>query len=333
MSQFQKRSLHRSGGQIGRVHARGSFGYTPLPGLAPHHWPAGSHETTIMGLPPAGQHLWGSISYGDRVAFPIRQFQNELAVRFFLFDGPAQGDLSYHPASESGYSGICAVGEHEQRSGLWQPSRKLRFAFLTNPGSARWRESEVCDLIGEPVLNALQFSIPDAEEPFAYFARGWRVREGTVFGQPVKAGFFCQEQVYMRPGLGWFTSKYYRELQKVWITFATEFEDGAVHFGQLKLGHEGFAFAIIQRSDGTPIVTAQVECEIVLDDEGYCEQVRFDLPGGESWEWQPVSLDSGRMPLPDPNGPRWRDGVVKRAGETRKVRASNGWSEVYPFRL
>jgi hypothetical protein len=333
MGPIKRHSTHQVGEGPPRVRARGSFGYVPTPGLASHHWPPRSHETPLLGLPPAGQHLWGSIRYGDRLAFPIRQFQNELAVRFFLFEGAPAGRLDFHDASESGYHGICTVGEHEQRWGPRQPGRAMRFAFLTNETSARWRESEACDLIGTPLHDALQFAIPDAEEPFVYLARAWKVREGTVLGHPVSDGFFFQEQVYLPPGLGWFTSRYFQSLQKVWITFATEFEDGATLFGQLKVGHDGFGFAVIQRSDGPPIATNRLSCDVTLDVDGYCESVIFHLFGSESWQWRPATADSGRMPLPDAAGPRWRDGIVTRLGDTRTVKAANGWSEVYPYRL
>ena len=61
----------------------------------------------FMGLPVAGQHFWGSFLVDGKRVVPIRQNQNDLAVRFLLFEGAEGEDLKLTGAA--GFSGIAEV--------------------------------------------------------------------------------------------------------------------------------------------------------------------------------------------------------------------------------
>lgn len=310
------------------VYARGSFGFQPVVGFAPHYWPLRDHERLFMGLPPAGQHISGTFLVGGRRVVPIRHTQNELAVRFLLFDGPDGSDLELTDAT--GFSGVADVDSRDSRWGLFQPGRRPRFAFAAGENDALWRETDQFAVVGRPVGHGLQLAIPDAEEPFGYRARYWIVESGEADGQEV-SGFFTHEQVYLRPGAGWFTSRYMGELEQVWISFFTVFEDGAIVQGHLCRGREGFAFAAIQPTDGEPIATATIDCDIEFDEAGYPRRAVFTLGDGSVWEYR-TGTSGGRMVLPG-DAPRWRDGVVTRGGETRDVAFGAAWAEAFPDRF
>lgn len=309
------------------VYERGSFGFQPVVGLAPHHWPAGNYESEFMGLPAAGQHISGAFLAGTQRLVPIRQLQNELAVRFLLFGGSDAGDLEL--VDSAGFSGVADV---ETRDGLWghfQPGRKPRFAFASGESKALWREAGKFAVQGRPVGNAMQVAIPDAEEPFGYRARFWRVESGQAENTEL-VGFFTHEQVYLRPGSGWFTSRYMSDLEGFWISFFTEFEDGETLQGHICRGRQNFAFAAIQPSDGQPTVSTAVRAELDLDGRGFPEAGEFTVGDGVRWNYR--GQDYGRLLLPG-DTPRWRDGVVTRAGETRAVVFAASWAEVFPERM
>lgn len=312
------------------VYERGSFGFAPVLGLTSHHWPPHNHENLYMGLPPAGQHMWGSFRVGNRRVVPIRQTQNELAVRFLLFDGEAHGDLALSAVPRA-FTGIADVTTRDNRWGLFQPGSKPRFAFASNADSALWREENLFEVVGTPIGTAIQLAVPDATEPFGYRARFWKVAGGTSDGMAVE-GVFGHEQVYLRPGGGWFTSLYMRELEQAWIVFVTVFDDGSTVHGHICVGRENWKFAAVQRSGGTSITTTAVKCHPTFDADGFADAVDFILGDGSRWTFRPSSSVSGRMPLPGA-GPKWREGIVTEADDSRTIAFSHAWSEVFPERF
>jgi hypothetical protein len=309
------------------VYARGCFGFQPVIGLAEHHWPAGNYESEFMGLPAAGQHISGAFVAGAQRLVPIRQLQNELAVRFLLFEGPDGGDLKLTDAS--GFAGVADVEARDGRWGHFQPGRKPRFAFASDQDSVLWREPGKFEVIGQPAGHAIQIAIPDAEEPWGYRVRFWRVQSGLANDTQV-SGFLTHEQVYVRPGAGWFTSRYMTDLEVFWIGFFTEFEDGSVLQGSICRGRQNFSFAAVQPSDGAASVSTDVSVDVDVDENGYPVAGEFALGDGSRWRYDGGS--GGRMLLPG-DTPRWRDGVVTRAGETRAVTFGASWAEVFPERL
>lgn len=309
------------------MYERGAFGFQPVIGLAPHHWPAGNYEAEFMGLPAAGQHISGAFVAQDERIVPIRQLQNELAVRFLLFAGPDGQDLKLTNAT--GFSGVADVTTQDGLWGHFQPGRKPRFAFASDQDTALWREEGKFEVFGTPVGHAMQVAIPDADEPWGYRVRFWRVRRGSASDAEV-IGFFTHEQVYLRPGTGWFTSRYMTELEGFWIGFYTEFDDGQTLQGHICRGRENFAFAAVQPSDGEPAVSTVVHGDVDLDSDRFPVSAEFRLGDGSVWHY--TGGEGGRLLLPG-DVPRWRDGVVTRRGESRAVTFGASWAEVFPDRL
>ena len=314
------------------LQARGSFGHTPVVSISSHVWPPRNHEELFMGLPVAGQHLWGSFLAGGRRVVPIRQTQNDLAVRSLIFDGVEGQPLALAP-KRPGFTGICTEEARGRLWGLWQPGPGDRFAYATSESTALWRERGEFEVTAEPLGQAMQLAVPDARDPLGYRARFWRVTGGTRDGAEV-TGVFGHEQVFVRPGTGWFSSPYCQELEQAWVVFVTEYADGTVHHGHLQRGREGFAFAAIQRSDGDAVLDTDLRCVPTLGADGQPERVRFELADGSAWEWQPPD-GGGHLALPGGTDatPVWREGCVTPVGETREVTFSHAWMETFPGRF
>lgn len=312
---------------------RGSFGYQTVLGTCDAHWAPGEYATPLMGLPVAGQHVWGGLAAGGHRLLPIRHFVNEVAARALVYRATPGEDFTFVPTAA--YSGLCEVGELDGRWGIRQPGTPPRFVFTTAAdGTGRWREHGVLDLELELVPEALQFATPDAEEPLVYLARAFRVRGGTALGAPA-TGFAFHEQVYVRSGQGWALTRHKRQLQGVWTAFATQYADGAVDWGQICWGTRGWSFVIVIRSDGPPILCHRPPAEIRLDPDGFPERLDVDLGVDGVWGWDPPAGGGGRVPLPGPRGttPRWSEGVVTRRGADREVAFAHTWSEAYPAHL
>lgn len=307
------------------VHPRGSFGNTPLVSLTHHGWVARNYEEPFMGLSPAGQHIWGSLVIDGRRIVPIRQIQNELAVRMLLFAGEEGQDLALtRPARV--FTGIGDLGERDGLWGMREPGRPDGFCFAAGGSQLSWREPGVAAVTGEALGHAVQFAIPDADEPFAYQARFFTVSDpdsGSVIGA------VGHEQVYMRPGRGWFSSTYMQDLEQCWIVFVTVFADGSIAHGHLLVGGRGFNLAAIQESDRPSSVTSDIGCAAIdYDDAGFPNRVVFAVGGDAGTRWLYRSNGpGGRMSLGG-RGPRWREGVVTRDGDDREVVFSHAWAEV-----
>ncbi|TAM65119.1 hypothetical protein [Mycobacterium sp.] len=311
------------------VYPRGSFGKTPVVALTDHDWAPRNYEEPFMGLSPAGQHIWGSLLIDGRRVVPIRQIQNELAVRLVLFTGDEGDDLTLtRPARV-----FTGIGELAGRDGLWgmhEPGRADGFTFASGGGHATWREPGTIAVRGEALGNAIQFAIPDAQEPLAYQARFFAVTDASTRHI---VGVFGHEQVYMRPGRGWFESTYMRELEQIWIVFVTVFADGSVVHGHLLVGRQNFSLAALQASNGWSLTTPKINClTLDCDGSGFPERVVFEVDDGSQWTFRPRGGSGGRMSL-GPQGPRWREGVVTEAGESREILFSHSWAEVFTDRL
>lgn len=316
--------------------ARGAFGHQCAVGLTSTHWPPRFNEALFMGLPAAGQHVAGGVALADGTrAYVIRHFQNEIAVRFLLYRGTAAGELTYDRSSALTYTGLCEVDTVAGRWGIRQSAD--RFSFQHDQTGARWHEGDLVDLELQSRLEALQVAVPDAIEPLGYLCRGFDVVGGSVTGVPVVDGFIIHEQVHLGSGRGWAQSQYKQELQGAWVAFATRFDDGALHWGQLCWSPGGWGFAAIQRSDEPAILLDRPLARIDLDGDGWPVRSTYDTGAGGEWEWCPhePTARSGCIPLPGrvEHVPRWREGVVRQVGEPRAVAFATSWNEVYPTRL
>jgi len=310
--------------------SRGSFDYRTLVGSTSSDWGPGVYEQPVMGLPVAGQHVWGAIRVGDRRVLLIRHFMNEMAGRFLTYEAPVGDDMVFR--RPRGYSGLCDIGEIGGQWGIYQPGTPPAFLFTTRGDAGRWVDG-VADLQLRRRPTALQFVTPDADEPLAYFARAFDVTGGTYDGQPVDSGVVMQEQVYLRSGRGWMLSRHKRELQGAWIAFANRYADGSSEFGSVCVGTRGWQFAVVIRSDGDHVLADNPQGTATSDGETF--DVRLDLGSDGTWRWRPPAEGGGRVPLPGPRKttPLWAEGVFQRDGDDRELVFAHTWAEVYPHHL
>ena len=310
--------------------ARGSFDHRSLVGTTSSDWGPGVYERPVMGLPVAGQHVWGALQVGGRRLLLIRHFMNEMAGRFLVYEGDVGDDMTFSPAK--GYSGLCEIGEIDRSWGLYQPGTPPRFRFTTRVSEARWVDGPA-DLVLEVQPTALQFVTPDAEEPLAYFARSFRVVSGDYAGEKVDDGVVMQEQVYLSSGRGWMLSKYKRQLQGAWVGFANRYTDGSSEFGSVCLGSRGWQFAVIVKSSGEHVLVDRPTGQVEAGDESFT--MVADLGDHGRWSWSPPSAGGGRVPLPGPRAttPIWSEGVFREVGDTRGLTFGHTWAEVYPSHL
>lgn len=309
---------------------RGSFGYRTLVGSTDSDWGPGVYEQPVMGLPVAGQHVWGALQVGDRRVLLIRHFMNEMAGRFLAYEGLIGEDMAFRRSR--GYSGLCELGDLDGQWGIYQPRTPPAFVFTTRGDSGRWVDADT-DLQLRLEPQALQFVTPDAEEPLAYFARAFEVTGGSYAGEAVDAGVVMHEQVYLRSGRGWMLSRHKRELQGAWIAFANQYADGSSEFGSVCVGTRGWRFAAVIRSDGAHVLVDRPEGAVSSDGETF--DVRLELGGHGTWRWCPPAKGGGRVPLPGPREttPLWAEGVFQRDGDERELVFAHTWAEVYPHHL
>src|SRR5437016_4149689 len=104
---------------------RGSFGYQTVLGVTSPQWGPQVYEQPVMGLPAAGQHVWGGLRSGGIRSLVIRHFMNEMAGRLLCYESDAGGDFVFRRTDA--YAGLCEVGDHDGRWGIYQPGVDARF--------------------------------------------------------------------------------------------------------------------------------------------------------------------------------------------------------------
>ena len=138
--------------------SRGSFDYRTLVGCTTSDWGPGVYERPVMGLPVAGQHVWGALRVRDRRVLLIRHFMNEMAGRFLTYGAPVGDDMVFRRSR--GYSGLCEIGHVDGRWGIYQPGVQPGFVSTTHGEAGRWIDGEA-DLQLRLQPTALQFVTPE----------------------------------------------------------------------------------------------------------------------------------------------------------------------------
>jgi hypothetical protein len=310
----------------------GDFAGWPVVGVTGHDPSVSFSGRTMMGLATGSQYLFGTLRADDgRIYAPVRQFNNDVAINFMMYTGEEGKDYTYEPASKKAHQGLVDLGERDGKWGFWRAEPQPRCLYLSDEKSGHWQERGFLDLTGAAQVGATQVAVPDAESPLFYVTRCF-LAEGQCMDQTVR-GFVFHDTMFLAPNQGWTQTRFVKELELLWVEFATEFEDGSVHYGHLCSGAGNFAFGVVQRTDGPPVVTNNVRIDYSLDAEGFAESVSFDVGDAQWWDWTPTG-NGGRMPhSPYADGPYWREGYMRPRGDTRKITASSCWMECYAQRL
>ncbi|MGH2728882.1 MAG: hypothetical protein ACRDKS_18060 [Actinomycetota bacterium] len=310
--------------------SRGRYGFQPVGGfIAPE--PA-NHWEPVHGLPMAMQYAYGSLRAADGTYWwPIRGAYTEKARFLHLPESTPGTDFVFQPEGDKAYTGPVT---HEQRDGVWGVWLPDGSPLLSTDGPTfTWNEGDALNVRGELFGDALQFFVPDADEPLVYTSRLFR-GTGTIKGSPV-TGLFFHDSMHMPAGMNFITSSYLTALEAAWVAFATEFEDGTIHTGHLVWGTDNYKLMIIQRSDGPPIVAHDLDVEVTFDglEPPFPSKVRY-TGEGETWIWE-AHASGGRCPVRTdlPEGHRWIQGWVYRQGEMRKPVCTEALMETYNGRL
>jgi hypothetical protein len=309
------------------VRPYGRYGFQPVAGFVEHDPKAPWVGRTQLGVPVGAQYLYGSFRShdGKRYYSFLKHFKDDVAISFMLYHCDVGEDFQYHRGSAKTHRGVVSHGRRDDKWGCWRDEPDPRSLFLADMTSGRILERGVLDVTGKVQGKSMQWAIPDVESPLVYTSRCFKVEGGKVLDDTV-SGFFFHDHQHLGIGQGWTDTQYFNRLEESWVVFATEFEDGNIHVGNLFYGKENFALAVIQRSDGPSIIASGIQAEAEVDEQGYHTRIVHHLGDDEVWEWH--SIGGARMPfMPLSNYPCWVEGVVLRRGETRKWVHSEAWME------
>jgi hypothetical protein len=235
------------------------------------------------------------------------------------------GQLCTHPAAQSAFRGGWGVhekvadGAHTYTADVGPES--FRFEHLIDGGA--WVEGQSAKLTGL-LIGGCGVQWYDPSPPGGYYTSEQYRAAGTILGREVQ-GFFCFDQLYLRPGMTWFESPYFSSapfLEIAWHTFGTQYEDGSIEAGHVFHGARRMGFALIVDQDGPSVLSRTVDADIERKDNGYPERIGYRIDGMR-WEW--VGDPHGEMPdfsagYPDDTY-RPSEGVFMREGERRRPTA------------
>ncbi|GAA0616730.1 hypothetical protein GCM10009547_18540 [Sporichthya brevicatena] len=309
------------------VRPSGRFGFQPVGGMVS---PDGhSQWGSILGLPMNMAYAYGTLRAEDGTYWwPIRGSYETVSRRMHLSEARDAVDFVWAPEGEACDVGPVVTEKRDGWTGTWRADGSPVLA--TNGPEFRWTEPGFLDVHGELVGPAIQFYMPDANEPLVYTSRLFR-GSGTIKGQPVR-GLFYHDSMHMPADQDFIRSAYITDLQAAWVAFATEFDDGTVHAGHLVWGTEGFDILLIHRTDGESLVLRDLDVAVRISGD-YPVEVRYS-GGGETWIWtaHPKGYrDPIRADLPE--GHRRIQGWVVREGETRRPVHTEALMETYNGRL
>lgn len=194
--------------------------------------------------------------------------------------------------------------------------------------SARYSEADVLDLSGLRVGQGLHWYLPFGRSSLYYTSATWPVA-GVILNQEVE-GFLFVEEAYMPPG-----GRLYVEHDplsevryRLWYSWATEWDDGAVEFGHFLANDGPFSVGLVADGAGHVSVAQTVSAKVERGPDGYWfDRIALDVDG-ELWEI--VADPRGRMAdlgsIPNPQ----QEGQVRRVGEARTPVRWMAWGESVP---
>jgi hypothetical protein len=311
---------------------RGDFGFRPLVDIYTPRLEDMHPQATRFGLPLQGIWAYGALRgeegnlYGlyRKLVGPLTSGLGLMALR--------DGVLRVDPASVRAARGAITrridpdvhVYEGQPMPGE-QP-----FALRVDDTTMGWSEGDIMSIeatLGGP---GFQVYMPGRTESAFYASQLYRA-EGTILGKPVR-GFTLFDQSYMPSGIDWRESIIFEDLEHVWGSFASEYEDGSLEWGHLAFGRKNFAFAVIANDDGPILVTTDVEGGVDVEADDWASRILFRA-GGQEWEW--IADPDGRLGdfSASRRGYLAQTGWTRRLGETRKPRRWFAWQETFPDRI
>lgn len=302
----------------------GDFGGACLAGACAPNADLFMPDGRALGLVKSASYLLGTWRTADgamhRFLRGIQPYQS--AAGCFLFSTRDANQLVRREAEEAKtYRGGIATRCDGARVSFAPPGGDGAFYHAIDNDHATWREGALLAVEGVRCAPATQWYNPwrDGGGALAVTTK-FRAR-GEIFGEPAD-GFFAHEVHYFPQGRDFFDSPYGWGGREVhWGHMATAFEDGTSIDASLAFGPDGWGFAMIADETGALHVSTDVRIEAELRSSGYPERIYYKFLD-QTWIWQ--IEPNGERAATRASGIVGAEGVLRRAGDTRKAIAAMG---------
>jgi len=280
-------------------------------------------DGAALGLVKTASYLLGSWRTADgemhRFLRSIQPFQTPHGCFVFSTRGASQL-LRLADKEALTYKG--GVITRCDRGGVsFAPASAKGFHHWIGAETAEWREDALLSVAGVRSAQATQWYNPWRDGGGAYCVTTKFRADGVVFGEPA-TGFFAHEVHYFPRDRDFINSPFgFGGREIMWGHMATEFADGQSIDASLAIGADGWGFALVQDERGTLHVSTEVTAEAIVRASGLPEQVTFKFLD-QCWIWR--IEPKGERAITRPGGLVGAEGVLRRAGDTREVRAAMG---------
>ncbi|MGB9303182.1 MAG: hypothetical protein WCB92_05735, partial [Mycobacterium sp.] len=105
------------------------------------------------------------------------------------------------------------------------------FEMARTAAELSYREGDALQFGGRRIGPGMQVYVPSGPTPLFYTSLLHRV-SGTAFGKPAE-GFLWLDHCYLRPGVTWRNSDFFKGVELAWTPFGTEFTDGSIEMGHI----------------------------------------------------------------------------------------------------
>jgi hypothetical protein len=327
---------------------RGDFDHQPLVGFFRPEADQHLLHKGYFGLVLEGTYFYGIMTTEDGESFAFIRKAITYTTRDISIMAADETGLRVHPASAQGAKGCKVergyVDGHETFAG--GSSRGANFTVRLGDSDFSWSEQgtdgPLLDISGESAAPGFQVYVPwrteegeggePGESGACFYTSTPYFAKGTMLGKPV-TGFFAVDHSYLPNGVGWNNSAIWMRLQGGWNVFANEYEDGSIEWGHMSIGADRFRFVAVASADSILVNAPSVDAKIEWRDSEFVDKITFDVGDGEPWEF--VTDANGKMVDFSAARPGWsgHTGVIRRVGETRKLKRHWAWQEVFPSRV
>jgi hypothetical protein len=296
-------------------------------------------QATFMNMGQRSVFGYGSLYDADGGLYVfVRELPAGATIGLGLFSDQDGKNCRAPKGGISSYRGSVDIRKTDKDitwlSGDYAYRKEPSLMISHDGGRLHWQEKNIMDLKGRAMQPGIQWYDPSPESQ-GYAMLFHRV-SGTVMGKAVE-GWIGLDVIYLGLGQIYSESPMAKWLKLSWCAFANEYEDGAWELGSITKGFENFSMAIIVNNLGDVIRGSYIDAEYEKDEQGYPTRMRFRFKEEVShepqeWVWTPhprgrlIDLPAASANLADYRG---CEGVLSRAGETRKIKVSFGWPDFY----
>jgi hypothetical protein len=186
-----------------------------------------------------------------------------------------------------------------------------------------WEENGALDLHFKSLGPAMRIIDPGngAHEGLVYTSEMFELK-GTLNGEAV-SGLGGLDQAWLPPGVGWTQCMTYKYIQKIWIPWATRYDDGTVEYGVNSSGEGDWHWGFYVK-DGQAYLSKENIMDIQWGDVGGAEiPVAVDVRYGDHrFQWLP----DGRADIIKGNM-NWVSGKMVNTAKTAAPVETFAWNE------